>query len=839
MDLTQRKLTRAEWNNIEIPVSSSEKQIINMICQGYHNINIGYNYTKSLLTYLKIVSTPPIEYYVFEKYIAPELVPILKEFNLGELSIKKKRAKHSIKKADIIRFSNTDQYLSTQKSELYEFIIIDLFNKMFQARHHHSLRFTSKKEKEQVNRKGNEKESIRENKKKKEKSKLRNNTADLQSWQYYYYTIHAIMSYNINNTNALFTDYISMEMKKLEGEIVMSELVKIGDTLIEKNDMLLKYADETLYPHQKTLFTICKSPEPKLISYIAPTGTGKTMSPLGLSENHKIIFVCAARHVGLALAKAAISVEKKVAFAFGCGDANDIRLHYYAATDYVRNRKSGSIAKVDNSVGDKVEIMICDIKSYLPAMLYMMAFNKPENIILYWDEPTITMDYETHDCHKMIHKNWNENLIPNIVLSSATLPCQEEIQETIMDFKSRHENAEYYSVVSYDCKKTIPLINKEGFVEMPHYMCKTYDEVTAMVKHCDTYKTLLRYIDLKEAINFIVYVNSKSAFREERYSIDSYFQTLDKITMSDIKLYYLLLLGNLNDDMWESIHCHMVSVREKRHESNIYVATKDATTLTDGPTIFLADEVEKVATFCLKSAKIPNMVIGDIRKAIQYNDTVGHKIDIMQKTLDDGTKKDQEKEKKMSEGRIDPAMKQLQTKIQEMQSSIKTVSLYPMFVPNTREHIERFHTNTSRHIKTSPFTSDITEAIVEKIMKITDIEDTWKMLLLMGIGVFASHNSIAYMEIMKELAQAQKLYLIIASTDFIYGTNYQFCHGYISKDLGYMSQEKCIQAMGRVGRNKLQQDYTFRFRENDLIRKLFTHDDDKPEVKNMAILFNC
>ena len=71
-----------------------------------------------------------------------------------------------------------------------------------------------------------------------------------------------------------------------------------------------------------------------------------------------------ARHVGLALAKAAISVEKKVAFAFGCHDANDIRLHYYAATDYVRNRRSGSIAKVDNSVGDKVEIMITKTKNF-------------------------------------------------------------------------------------------------------------------------------------------------------------------------------------------------------------------------------------------------------------------------------------------------------------------------------------------------------------------------------------------------------------------------------------------------------------------------------------------
>ena len=91
---------------------------------------------------------------------------------------------------------------------------------------------------------------------------------------------------------------------------------------------------------------------------------------------------------------------------------------------------------------------------------------------------------------------------------------------------------------------------------------------------------------------------------------------------------------------------------------------------------------------------------------------------------------------------------------------------------------------------------------------------------------------------MKELAQSQKLYLIIASTDFIYGTNYQFCHGYISKDLCEMSQEKCIQAMGRVGRNKLQQNYTFRFRDDSLIYKLFTKEHDKPEVKNMAILFN-
>ena len=123
-------------------------------------------------------------------------------------------------------------------------------------------------------------------------------------------------------------------------------------------------------------------------------------------------------------------------------------------------------------------------------------------------------------------------------------------------------------------------------------------------------------------------------------------------------------------------------------------------------------------------------------------------------------------------------------------------------------------------------------------MKITDVMDYWKLLLLMGIGVFSEHKSQRYIEIMKRMAQEQKLFMIIASSDYIYGTNYQFCHGYIGKDLNNMSQEKCVQAMGRVGRNKLQQTYSVRFRDNTLIHKLFNREENKPEVINMNKLFN-
>jgi hypothetical protein len=58
------------------------------------------------------------------------------------------------------------------------------------------------------------------------------------------------------------------------------------------------------------------------------------------------IYICAARHVGLALAKSSISMGKCVAFAFGCESVDDIRLHYNSAVEFTKNKKSGSIAKV-------------------------------------------------------------------------------------------------------------------------------------------------------------------------------------------------------------------------------------------------------------------------------------------------------------------------------------------------------------------------------------------------------------------------------------------------------------------------------------------------------------
>jgi hypothetical protein len=454
-------------------------------------------------------------------------------------------------------------------------------------------------------------------------------------------------------------------------------------------------------------------------------------------------------------------------------------------------------------------------------------------MIMYWDEPTITLDYDEHDCHPTIHRNWSENIIPNVVLSSATLPSREELCETITDFHFRFPNSECHEITSYDSRRSIQLLNSEGYVSMPHLMCENHQDALAMAEFCNAQKTLYRYIDLHEAARFII--RAQGALTSPVYAIENLFESLEGVTLERIKSCYIQTLAHIRPECWGELYDEK---KAARLPSNIHVATTDAHTLTNGPTIFLADDIQKVARFYLQEAKIPPSVARRLKQSIAHNVIVETRLTTLQKNFEDGTSKDAMKERKMADGRVDPEMVTLQKEIDRVQGTFKQVSLDAIFVPNTPSHLDRYAAN--RHISSDsvPFSCDIEESTIADIMQIENIDDTWKMLLLMGIGVFAEHQNPRYTEIMKSLANQQKLYLIIASTDYIYGTNYQFCHGYIGKDLGQLSREKCIQAIGRVGRNHTRQHYTVRFRDDALIYRLFTKADDTPEVVNMAKLFH-
>ena len=71
MDLTQQKLTKKEWEFLEVPVNKNEQKILELIYNGFNNVNFTRNETNSLMLYLKIgTNDEHFHYYLYEKYLS-------------------------------------------------------------------------------------------------------------------------------------------------------------------------------------------------------------------------------------------------------------------------------------------------------------------------------------------------------------------------------------------------------------------------------------------------------------------------------------------------------------------------------------------------------------------------------------------------------------------------------------------------------------------------------------------------------------------------------------------------------------------------------------------------
>lgn len=853
MDLSQTKLTKMEWESIEVPVSEDEKKILQLIVDGYETPSIKRNETQSILNHLKIDYSPEMDYYLFKTQFeqcildaintAPKTSKYVNELKTWIQSLKKLKTKPPSSK-DTIRIQNTANTIQHNRHSIFEFVLLDFLKQV----------------------------------------------VSVTNEAFYMYSFLAFQHSSISKINKYVLDAVQLCIRIFNPqspESVKSVLFN-AHQCIERNQYLIKYEDSTLYPHQEKLFQLFNHRQtraiPKLVLYMAPTGTGKTLSPLGLSHGYRVIFVCVARHVGLALAKSAISVNKKVAFAFGCETASDIRLHYFSAVDYKINKRSGGIGKVDNSNGSKVEIMICDVASYLTAMYYMLAFNPADNIITYWDEPTITMDYDTHVLHETIHNNWKQNKISKMVLSCATLPKPNEISSVIQDFQLKFSYIEddsevvpeIHTIDSYDCKKSISLLNKDGKAMLPHYLFSEYADVIRCVRHCESNKSLLRYFDVEEIVQFMKYL-------VEHDLATIHFQNVNELNLRSIKLAYLDMLSNVHMDKWPAVYAHFaklshsklflkkegsdlrkihsyditqslgaggelrrvnsVAITEKPsilYSNGLQITTSDAYTLTDGPTIFLAEDVEKIGLFYIQQAKIPDSVLHTVLSKIEKNNEIQRLMDIIQKEIDDkeaaSGANDRDKKKADRDPALNREVAKMMDRLDILKSQIEYVSLNPKYIPNTVQHQEMWiPLEYSR--PTNLFVPNIDQENVKDIMAL-NVDNQKKLLLILGIGVFELNANVQYMEIMKQLAQEKKLFLIIASSDYIYGTNYQFSHGFIGKDLENMTQQKIIQAIGRIGRNNIQQDYTVRFRDNDTLTRLFKHVGVNKEAVIMSQLFS-
>jgi len=289
--------------------------------------------------------------------------------------------------------------------------------------------------------------------------------------------------------------------------------------------------------------------------------------------------------------------------------------------------------------------------------------------------------------------------------------------------------------------------------------------------------------------------------------------------------------------------------------TGILLTTEDAHTLTDGPTIFLCSDVEKIGKFYVQQSKIPERVFQQVAEKIVQNTAVQKRMDELNRVLEDkqnaSSKKEQtniddkdkknlkQKASKMDKDPTSGEMVRLMDQIDGLRAQIRLVSLENAYIPNTVQHQQIWVSHDDVGFVKNAYVPSVDEESVRDIMAL-DVTNEMKLLLLMGIGMFINEKEAhpKYMEIMKRLAYNQQLFLILASSDYIYGTNYQFCHGFIGKDLTNMTQQKTIQAMGRIGRNAMQQEYSVRFREDEMLLQLFQRPALNMEAEIMCKLFN-
>lgn len=737
--MEQHKLSKTEWISIEKKLDKNELFIMNIIKNGYDNVLIQYNKHLSLNQCIKI-DHKDFHYYIYIFVIKPILKKKYKNYDLMEL--KPKAPKQALNNADKIRIQNIQNV-----EDSIEFVIMENYRKLVKS------------------------------------TKVK----------YYYNILYLFKHYDINiYFKNIITQHISTYAFK------STDILSNCSDVIENNS-IFDYKPIELHKHQKDIYTTIQQNNRCLIFYTSPTSSGKTITPIGICQKYKVIFICASRHIGVNLAKSAINVGVKVGFAFGCSSTSDIRLHYFSVNSY--NHKIPI-----HSDGSKLELLISDIHSYEHAMNYMLAFFDKENIILFWDEPTITMDYDHHSLHSSLSHIWKVNQIPRIILSSATLP--NNLQPIIDNYKLRFDGV-FYKIETTDATTNIILMDSSNQIIMPH----NYFEPTYIKSFIET-KGLayLKFLSLGECSSYILNSNCKDQFNAI---------PIDEVDSTKIKLFY-----------YEVIQQHLFKTTCTTHYDNgTMFTTKSAHNITYGPAIWIMDDISETIDRLISQMSIQRSVLEELDKKINFNHNLSDKIEKLKKDYHDKIAKDEGNENKMKNQRFSPEVIQLSKQIETLETSFKSIQLDPLYIPNTYEHYSRW-SNLDNYNASNVFKGDIDEHYVNRIMS-TKVDFNYKVLLLLGIGVL-HQNDVTFNDIMKELADSKHLMLILATSDYIYGTNYQFAHGYLS-NMEHITQEKIIQSIGRVGRKEKNKSFTFRCLGE--YTNLFFENNPSKEGKKMNELF--
>ena len=156
MDLKQIKLSKSEWDGIEISVSKTELDILRLITSGFSNVNIKVNKTNSIFTHLKIEYTPQLEEFLYVKFFADKIKLMVEKHNISFIrfgadpSTKKNKNTNNLenniyyinvssivrlKSSDQIRLSRLNSNSLNDDTNMYEVVLYNHLEQMVEHKY--------------------------------------------------------------------------------------------------------------------------------------------------------------------------------------------------------------------------------------------------------------------------------------------------------------------------------------------------------------------------------------------------------------------------------------------------------------------------------------------------------------------------------------------------------------------------------------------------------------------------------------------------------------------------------------------------------------------------------
>jgi len=592
--------------------------------------------------------------------------------------------------------------------------------------------------------------------------------------------IFSIPDLVIELSSTLITDFrLKVELLDSKYNIKLFDIANRKPKLIYSTlyDNVIPMMNMQPYPTQIELINIIKENMKKgfMIFYKTLPGLGKTSMILALCHyikkeypNKKIIFCCSDILETVRLQVLRIMYNFKVKFGIAIGQSD----------------KAYKITNSWNCKNDKDREMI--VADYISTYLLLEEDHENE-YILFFDEPTINTHKDTAMLQILARILYN---VPkHIILSSATLPSIDNMNDIINHYKQKYQHGVIEEVISNKTLVGCSIKDFDDNIITPHHLIKTPDELTNFIIKIKKEPLIGKFYTLQYLINLNHFMERYSlnlnlgnihSFNHENVieNIIILLEKVTKFTQKDFDIFKKIgnnELDNINDDNEDYDLDKIIPNKFLTQHAFKYVG--GTLIACNNPFDYVKEhffpEVEKF----MNKMNIKS-IHNEYEKYSKQVDTLQKQVALIH-------------EKFKTDDKIDDAMAKI--------AHIKPTINFPINLQiNTPEHIKLY----AKYVES--FDNSLTKNyITPESIDITDyhVDDRLKFLLYMGVGIYTRNMPNNYNAKVLEMLNDKQLAFIVADETFCYGANYQISNVIIYDDLcDQHSVNTILQLIGRTGR---------------------------------------